>query len=102
MNGDVRRNAEMVGSAVNFSAESSYGYDASLDRWTRPADLPHASGLGVSGVIGGKLYVPGYDNRYLSKVRRIGRATSRRPVFRRAGAASVAPIPAGDTEFRCS
>jgi len=47
--------------------KSLYRYDASLDRWTRLTDMPHASGLGVSGVINGKLLVlTGYDNQYLS------------------------------------
>ena len=50
-----------------FWLKAFYRYDASLDRWRRLADIPHASGLGVSGVIDGKLFVlTGYDNRFLS------------------------------------
>jgi N-acetylneuraminic acid mutarotase len=42
-------------------------YDASRDRWTRLADMPHPGGRGVSGVIDGRLYVlTGFDNQYSS------------------------------------
>ncbi len=34
-----------------------YVYNAASDSWTRGADLPVRSNLGVTGVIGGKLYV---------------------------------------------
>ena len=53
-----------VQSAPDLWLKSLHRYDPSLDRWTRLADMPHPSGLGVSGVIDGKLFVlTGYDNR---------------------------------------
>jgi N-acetylneuraminic acid mutarotase len=42
-------------------------YTPGTDTWARGADMPGASAAGVSGMIGGKLYVvTGEDNTYLS------------------------------------
>jgi N-acetylneuraminic acid mutarotase len=50
--------------AGTFYQKVMYRYDVRLDHWTRLADMPHGSGLGVSGVIDGKFFVlTGYETQ---------------------------------------
>jgi N-acetylneuraminic acid mutarotase len=54
------------GSDDGAPRSSLYVYDPATDRWSRKADMPLPSMHGVSGVIGGRLYVlnPLYDRFY--------------------------------------
>jgi N-acetylneuraminic acid mutarotase len=49
------------GSDDGFPRKSLYVYDPAADRWSRKADLPLPTMLGVAGAIDGKLYVMNPD-----------------------------------------